>query len=100
MAPRRASRLGEFWAAPAGHEPDRGALARVWDEGACATVDPEVFFPLPSGDPGPALKVCAGCPVRELCLDTFGPLLGHGVVGGLTEDQRQDLAAGDPEAAA
>jgi WhiB family transcriptional regulator, redox-sensing transcriptional regulator len=85
---------------PDGREPDRGALARVWAEGACTTVDPEVFFPLPSGDPGAALRVCASCPVRELCLDTFGPLVPHGVVGGLTEDQRRYLVADRPGTAA
>ncbi|MEU4924559.1 WhiB family transcriptional regulator [Streptomyces parvus] len=44
---------------------------------ACAGMDPEVFFPAYSSEPGngptqeerEALAVCAGCPVRGWCLE-------------------------------
>ena len=36
---------------------------------ACASTDPEVFYPEKGGSTTEALKVCQGCPVRLLCLD-------------------------------
>lgn len=63
---------------------------RVWDEALCAEVDPELFFP-ELGQPGrAALELCASCGVRDLCRETFGPLVSHGVVGGTTARQRRD----------
>ena len=65
---------------------------------ACLDHDPELFFPI--GDAGPALTqleaakaVCAGCPVRELCL-SLGPQRDeYGVWGGVL------LESGKPQAA-
>jgi hypothetical protein len=70
-------------------EINAGAARRVWDGALCAQVDPELFFPEQGGDPRPARAVCLACPVRALCLDTFGPVVDHGVVGGLTEVERR-----------
>ncbi len=60
----------------------------VWESALCAQVDPELFFPEKGGTPAPARSVCARCPVTALCLATFGPLIDHGVVGGLTGKER------------
>lgn len=64
---------------------------------ACATSDPELFFPV--GNTGPALdqidkakEVCARCSVTEMCLQYA--LESHedsGVWGGLSEDERRAL---------
>lgn len=64
---------------------------------ACAGEDLELFFPF--GSAGPALTqiaaakaICARCPVRQACLRyavTTGQ--GHGIWGGLTEDERRGL---------
>ncbi len=62
-------------------------------EALCAQTDPEVFFPEKGKPTGPALRVCAGCPVRAACLadalarrdTTFG------VLGGTTPRQRRKL---------
>jgi WhiB family redox-sensing transcriptional regulator len=60
---------------------------------ACATADPEIFFPTP-GKPGlKAKKVCARCLVRPDCLQ-YALASGQdwGVWGGLDEAERQRLA--------
>lgn len=64
---------------------------------ACSTADPELFFPI--GTTGPALgqveaakRVCAGCPVREDCLEfALASNQEAGIWGGLTEDERRTL---------
>jgi WhiB family redox-sensing transcriptional regulator len=64
---------------------------------ACASEDPELFFPI--GESGPALPqiqeakaVCRRCPVLQSCLEwaltTNQP---HGVWGGLSESEREQL---------
>ena len=69
-----------------------------WQQyGACLDHDPELFFPI--GDTGRALiqleaakAVCAGCPVRCLCLE-WALLAGihYGVWGGMSETERLPL---------
>lgn len=67
---------------------DRQAAIEVWAGAVCAQVDPELFFPEKGESPDPARWICRGCPVQELCLDTFGEVIDHGVVGGLTAAER------------
>jgi len=62
--------------------------------GACRSADPELFFPIAQGSAADrqistALRVCAGCPVRQQCLD-FAMQSGeaHGIWGGTTADER------------
>lgn len=65
---------------------------------ACATTDPEVFFP--QGQPSTvkavelaAKRVCGGCRVRARCLEWALETGQHtGVWGGLSERERRDLA--------
>ncbi|MGW4221719.1 WhiB family transcriptional regulator [Streptomyces bacillaris] len=70
---------------------------------ACAGIDPDTFFPYPS-EPGngptaaerEALDICAGCPVREWCLErdlaecptTYQVV---GVRGGMRQADRRTL---------
>lgn len=69
---------------------------------ACSAESPEMFFPSDAPDPrvtaramDAAKSVCGRCPVRFACLtdalgwETAGER--HGVVGGLTPDERDDL---------
>jgi WhiB family redox-sensing transcriptional regulator len=67
------------------------------DYAVCQTVDPELFFP---DGPGGATKakaeqakrVCKGCPVRRECLDwAFETGQHHGVLGGLTQEERLEF---------
>lgn len=62
------------------------------DKAACLGKDPEMFFPLPGGDPYPAKAVCASCTVAEQCL-AFAMIHDQrwGIWGGLTEDERTRL---------
>ena len=61
---------------------------------ACLSADPELFFPVTEGSAAAgqissALQVCAGCAVRQPCLD-FALQSGeaHGIWGGTTPDER------------
>lgn len=65
-----------------------------FDDARCRGVDPELFFPTKTGpDSGwEAKKVCAGCPVRELCLEmALERGEKYGVWGGLSERQRRRI---------
>ena len=61
---------------------------------ACLSADPELFFPIAQGSAADrqissALRVCAGCPVRQQCLDfAMASGGGHGTWGGTTADER------------
>ncbi len=62
--------------------------------GACLSADPELFFPIAEGSAADgqtssALRVCAGCAVRQQCLD-FAMTTGEadGIWGGTTPDER------------
>lgn len=69
---------------------NREAAEEVWAGALCAQTDPELFFPEPRGSAEPALRICRRCPVREVCLAVFGPLLPYGVAGGLTSGERAE----------
>ena len=59
---------------------------------ACRGADLQVFFP-GRGEPAePARQICAGCPVRQPCLDyALSHGITHGICGGLTERDRRPL---------
>jgi WhiB family redox-sensing transcriptional regulator len=77
---------------------DMTQSSRWWELAACQRADPELFFPV--SEIGPAQRqleqakaVCAGCDVRQLCLDyALATRQAHGVWGGLTEAERRGLA--------
>ena len=65
------------------------ALAGWRYRAACRGTDLSVFFP---GRAEPARQVCAGCPVRQPCLDyALSHAITHGIWGGLTERDRRPL---------
>ncbi|MFJ1865497.1 WhiB family transcriptional regulator [Streptomyces sp. NPDC088097] len=68
----------------------------VWKADAtCAQSDPESFFPERGHSIAAVKRVCAVCPVLDLCRDyalTHGEQ--HGVWGGLSERERRALRAG------
>jgi WhiB family redox-sensing transcriptional regulator len=66
-------------------------------QGACLSADPDLFFPISAtGSSGSqiaqAKAVCAGCAVRQECMDFA---LDHGdmqgIWGGATDDERRKL---------
>ncbi|MEU1789136.1 WhiB family transcriptional regulator [Streptomyces sparsogenes] len=76
-----------------------GALSTVAPErprAACASEDPELFFPI--GNTGPALlqieeakAVCRRCPLMESCLEGALERNELGVWGGTDEDDRRHM---------
>lgn len=77
---------------------DAAPLGADWRAyAACATTDPELFFPIGDG-PGAqaqtaeAKRVCARCPVRDRCLNwALDTGQTSGVWGGLSEGDRLRL---------
>ncbi len=63
---------------------------------ACASVDPEIFFPASSRQPATEAKqICSACPAQVQCLEYA--LVNEeefGVWGGLTEKERRQLTSG------
>ena len=67
---------------------------------ACATHDPELFFPgenAPPSHAADALAVCETCPARAACLDlamtSEASSHRHGIYGGTTPQERAMMAA-------
>jgi WhiB family redox-sensing transcriptional regulator len=61
-------------------------------EGACRWVEPDLFFPVSDADAEPARSVCAGCSVRQHCLEYSIDVRDfEGVWGGLTGPERRAL---------
>ncbi len=59
---------------------------------ACLDADPAVFFPEAADDGTNAKTICARCPVVEACLNyALVNRQHHGVWGGLSEHQREQL---------
>ena len=59
---------------------------------ACRGADLSVFFPGRGEPAGPARQICAGCPVRQSCLEyALSHGITHGIWGGLTERDRRPL---------
>jgi WhiB family redox-sensing transcriptional regulator len=62
-------------------------------EGACREHPPNVFFPQDGVGVEVARRICATCPVRELCLEyAVSNRIEHGVWGGTSERGRRRLA--------
>ncbi len=62
-------------------------------EGTCREHPPNVFFPQDGVGVEVARRICATCPVRELCLEyAVSNRIEHGVWGGMSERGRRRLA--------
>ena len=63
-------------------------------DGACLSADPDLFFPIAPGTANSkqvalAQRICAGCAVRQRCLDfALGNAEMHGIWGGTTPEER------------
>jgi WhiB family redox-sensing transcriptional regulator len=70
------------------------AVAVWYHRGACNDYDPEIWFPVNSRLAGRATEICDHrCPVKVECLRyALEEEIQHGVWGGLTEEERQELA--------
>ncbi|HWG01435.1 MAG TPA: WhiB family transcriptional regulator [Trebonia sp.] len=62
--------------------------------GACRTVDPDLFFPVAPAtgttrQVSKAQRICAGCPVRQQCLEfAMQTHESNGIWGGTTPEER------------
>lgn len=67
-----------------------------WTHGAlCAQVDMDVFYPEKGESTKSAKQICAGCDVREQCLEyALEHIERFGVWGGLSERERRTLLNG------
>ena len=66
------------------------------DRARCREEDPELFFPVGTGDPAKvqiaaAKKICAQCPVVEPCLTWALDNGQTGVWGGTSDEERQSI---------
>ena len=64
-----------------------------WRErGACRGLDPEIFYPASDEEADPAKTICAGCSVRQACLEyALTRREKEGVWGGCTERERRRI---------
>jgi WhiB family redox-sensing transcriptional regulator len=74
---------------------------KAWRERAsCRDLDTAVFFPETEQEVAAAKAVCAGCPVRDACLEfALVTRQDDGVWGGLSEDERRRVRRRRQEAA-
>jgi WhiB family redox-sensing transcriptional regulator len=70
--------------------PSNGAVLGKWiEEGRCAEVDPELWFPLKGHSDREAKAICGECEVRQQCLAyAIEADEEHGVWGGLNRAER------------
>ncbi|MGI9032264.1 MAG: WhiB family transcriptional regulator [Acidimicrobiales bacterium] len=62
-------------------------------EGNCRNQPPSLFFPSDGVGVEVARRVCAGCPVKEPCLEyALRNGIDHGVWGGASERERRRIA--------
>ncbi len=72
-------------------------LTEWWSLAACKSRDPDLFFPISSAGRGVeqvrrAKAVCAGCQVRQECLDfALRTRTTEGVWGGTSAEERELL---------
>lgn len=66
--------------------------AEWMERGKCREMDPAVFFPNDGMGVQAAQRICAECPVRELCLEyALANRVDHGVWGGTSERERRRI---------
>jgi WhiB family redox-sensing transcriptional regulator len=71
------------------------ALDTRWmEQGKCRRYSPETFFPSDIRGVARARRICAGCPVKERCLEyALYNHIEHGIWGGASERERRRIAA-------
>lgn len=72
---------------------DRLNFPKFRENGLCAEVDPELFFPDKGGSTRAAKGICARCPVKQECLEFAldDPGVPFGIWGGMSERERRRL---------
>jgi WhiB family transcriptional regulator, redox-sensing transcriptional regulator len=72
---------------------DPSTKISVWRQrAACRGVEPDIFYPVTDEEAEDAKSVCAGCTVRERCLEwALTNRERDGVWGGATERERRRM---------
>jgi WhiB family redox-sensing transcriptional regulator len=61
-------------------------------QGKCKELDPSLFFPSDGIGVQVAQRICAECPVKDMCLEyALANRVDHGVWGGASERERRRL---------
>jgi WhiB family redox-sensing transcriptional regulator len=61
-------------------------------DAACAGLSSKIFFPSDGAGVAVAQRVCADCPVRDLCLEyALANHIESGVWGGASEEERRRM---------
>ncbi len=73
--------------------PKVSKVTQPWmEQASCRGANPDTFYPVSEDLAGPALKICASCPVREACLEyAIVARETEGVWGGTTEKERRRI---------
>ncbi len=68
-------------------------MRKSWrQEAACRGADPETFHPITDDEAEAAKAICAGCPVRQPCLEHALSNREHeGIWGGTTARERRRM---------
>lgn len=62
------------------------------DRAACQGLDPSIFYPPTDDEAGRAQEICAGCSVRQACLEhALAAREREGIWGGATERERRRI---------
>jgi WhiB family redox-sensing transcriptional regulator len=75
------------------------ATSSWWEQAACRSADPDLFFPISRRGVGhseiaTAKAICVSCSIRQRCLEyALDTGQEHGVWGGTSEDERRAIAA-------
>ena len=77
-------------------------IENAWKaQGACAGLDPELFYPKRGEDTATAKAICRGCDVREACLEyALATIEMHGIWGAKSERERRAIRRQRREAGA
>lgn len=91
-APVRYLPTVEAWRETTTRRRRRSAAVGWMTEARCQGLGPALFYPDSEEDAAEALEVCAGCPVRETCLEyALDAREELGVWGGATERERRTI---------
>jgi WhiB family transcriptional regulator, redox-sensing transcriptional regulator len=77
----------------------RAGFSGWWDQAACQSADPELFFPVATAraslaEIDQAKAICARCSIRQRCLDyALDTSQSHGIWGGASEEERRVIGA-------
>lgn len=71
---------------------------RGWPAAGLCRTDSERWFPTTPAESADAKRMCGNCPSLEPCrswvLDSSTPIISHGVIGGLTTTDREEIRGG------